>query len=47
MNTDSSQAFVGLVHEVDGEVLGYFEGFVFVEAVFDDAAEQGAVDAAA
>src|SRR6202789_3185357 len=39
--------FVGLSHEVDGEVLGYFEGFVFVEAVFgDEAAEEGAVDAA-
>ena len=38
--------FVGLSHEIDGQVLGHVEGFVFVEAVFgDEATEEGAVDA--
>src|SRR5712672_2298945 len=39
--------FVGFANQVDGQVEDYFEGFVFVEAVFAyEAAEEGAVDAA-
>ncbi len=43
----AASELVGLSDQVDGEVLDYFEGFVFVEAMFgDQAAEEGAVDSA-
>ena len=43
----AASELVGLSDQVDGEVLDYFEGFVFIEPMFgDQAGEEGAVDAA-
>jgi hypothetical protein len=43
----AASELVGLSDQVDGEVLDYFEGFIFIEPMFgDQAGEEGAVDAA-